>query len=409
MKANPLRRFPKPVLFLTAALLVPAVAFAVTLSDIPSSIPLKNDYYTIRGVKNAVEPGILKFEVMSPHTVYEVEGFLPLVKILKEIEIIERVKAQDKEGFFSGATDSVGATASGLGNLVVHPVDSAKGLGKAAGKLGKSVGGIFRKKEEGEKSSFGEKVMGGTQRETAKKIGADVYTRNPNLKNLISEISNARMGGRGAVMVISFLIPVAAIATIAMSAGTLNSAADQLVNDKDRTELYRLNKDALTAMKFDAGDVIYFLGRPDLTPREQTYFRFYLEALKRIEGYGGLFKGMIEAKSGWDVYRKLFEAQMVAGSDPKNFAKIWSYPEGTAVLELSGRMVFFTAFDELDAGDLGKRVLGRAQFMRTKTQMPVEIRNGGSITDDFRALAHRQKVSVKVWGFFDSKEINEKI
>lgn len=352
---------------------------------------------------------MLKFEVLSPHTVYEVEGFLPLIKILKEIEIIERVKAQDKEGFFSGATDSVGATASGLGNLVVHPVDSAKGLGKAAGKLGRSVGGMFRKKEEGEKSSFGEKVMGGTQRETAKKIGADVYTRNPNLKNLISEISNARMGGRGAVMVISFLIPVAAIATIAMSAGTLNSAADQLVNDKDRTELYRLNKEALTAMRFDAGDVIYFLGRPDLTPREQTYFRFYLDALKRIEGYGGLFKGMIEAKSGWDVYRKLFEAQMAAGSDAKNFAKIWNYPEGTAVLELSGRMVFFTAFDELDADDLGERVLGRAQFMRTKIQMPVEIRNGGRITDDFRALAHRQKVSVKAWAYFDSKEINEKI
>lgn len=395
---------------LTSLFLIPSLALgSFSLSQVPRSIPLKNDYYAIQNVQRAGEPGILRFEISSAHSLYTVEGFLPLVKTLKEIEIIERVKAQDREGFFSGAKDSVGATASGLGNLVVHPVNSAKGLGKAAGKLGRSMGGMFSKKEEGEKSSFGEKLTGGGQRETARKIGADVYTRNPHLKNLINEISNARLGGRGAVMVISFLIPVAAIATIAMSAGTINSAADQIVNDKDRTELYKLNKQALAIMGFKNDDIIRFLGRTELTPREQTYFRFYLDAFKSIEGSGTVFEGMLNARSGWEVFRRLYEAQMAAGADYNKFARIWSYPEGIAVLELSGRMIFFTAYDELDTDDLGKKVLVRMQFLRSKNQVPIEIRNGGFITDDFRAQAHRQKVSVKPWCFFDTKEIHDKV
>ncbi len=389
-------------------LLVPAIGFAsFDLSLMPRKVPLKNDYYSIQKVQNAAEPGILRFQVYSPHTVYDIEGFLPLMKLLQEIEIIERVKHENQgSGFLEGASDSVEATAVGIGNLVGHPVESAKGLGKAAGKLGKSVGGVFRKKEEGEKSSLGEKVLGSNQREIAKKIGADVYTRNPNLKSMIDQMARSRMGGQSAVMVIKFLIPVIFIASIAMTAGSLNTAADKMVNDTDRKALYKLNKEAFLAMGFENASVLKFLDRGDLTPREQTYFRFYMDALKRIEGAGSVYQGMMEAKSGWDGLRKLYEAQMAAGGETGKFAKIWNYPEGIAVLELSGRMIFFTAYDSLDSGELGDRILTRIRFLRSQNQVPVEIRNGGYVSDDFRADAQRQKVGVKAWGFFEDGENN---
>lgn len=391
--------------------LIPSLVFASwDLSRMPAKVPMKSSYYQIQQAQNASEPGILRFKVNSPHTVYDIEGFLPLVKLLSEIEIIERVKQENAgSGFFEGATDSVEATAVGLGNLVAHPVQSAKGIGKAAGKFGRSVGGLFRKKEEGEKSSFGERMTGSSQREIAKKIGADVYTRNPNLKNMIEQMAKARMGGQGAVMVIKLLIPIAFVASVVMTAGGLNSAADKMVNDTDRKELYRLNKEAFEAMGFDSASVVRFLDRPDLTPREQTYFRFYMDALKKVEGTGTLYYEMLEARSGWDIMRKLYEAQMAAGALSskkilRSYARIWSYPEGTAVLENSGRLTFFTAYDLLDSGDLGGRVLGRIQSLKSQTQAPVEIHNGGDITEDFRAQARRQNVSVRPWGFFDSGE-----
>ena len=109
--------------------------------DLPKSFSLQSSYYSVDSVNQIEEPGFLKFRVNSSHAVYEVEGLLPLQKLLHEIEIIEQIKRHESgTGFADGAADSVKATGSGFVRLVAHPIQSGKGVGQAVGKLGEKAG-----------------------------------------------------------------------------------------------------------------------------------------------------------------------------------------------------------------------------------------------------------------------------
>lgn len=100
------------------------------------------------------------------------EGLVELKKLLREIVVIERINHGKLEsGFGKGAGDSVIAAGKGFVNLFIHPVRSGKGIGKSVGKLGGKIGGAFQDKEEGEKTFFGEKVLGSSEREPAKDLG----------------------------------------------------------------------------------------------------------------------------------------------------------------------------------------------------------------------------------------------
>lgn len=389
---------------------LPQASAEFTLQDFPVSLKPQDPDYRITTVRPSHEPGILEYEVYAPHATYKIEGFLPLVKLLHEIKVIERVR-RDTEGnsFLEGAGNSVAATGEGLKNLVIHPGQSAKGIGSAVGELGRSVGGIFRKKKSGEKTSFGEKILGSGEREIAKELGVDVYTSNPYLRSLLTEIAKAQLGGKGAVAVFKLLLPVAFVASVAMTAGSLSQAADQLVNDHSRGKLYRMNKEALMALGFSEKDVIKFLDATVLTPREQTYIRFYLEKLKYVSGFQQAFQYFIENHSPWEISKKLYELQIAADADKNQYQGLWIYPEGLAVQEKSGGTILIAAADDLARDDLGKNVLERAEKISEKTRFPVEIWSGGKIEPDFAAKAKQSHFGVKPWVFLlgDPKRVQE--
>ena len=133
----------KTAAFLVLAFACPALVFAqVSLQNLGERIVQKNTYYDIVSVQESPEPGFLKFSVNSAHAKYQVEGVLPLMKILHEIEVVEKIRRNEEtSGFFDGAASSVQATGDGFVKLVSHPIESGKGLGKAAGKIGSSIGG----------------------------------------------------------------------------------------------------------------------------------------------------------------------------------------------------------------------------------------------------------------------------
>lgn len=388
----------------------PSLFAYFTARDLPAAVPAKGVFYTIEKIDRSPEPGVTKFQVKSPHAIYEVEGFLSLVKLLHEIEVIERIKKNDKgSSFFDGAAASVEATGTGLKNLAVHPVDSVKGVGKAIGKLGRGVGGMFRSKEEGEKASFGEKVLGGNERELAKEFKVDVYTTNPYLKSLLQQMAKARLGGKGAVAVIQFLIPIAAVASIALTAGSLNDAADQLVNDSSRGDLYRLNKEGLVAAGIREEDAKKVLDSPRLTPREQTYLRFYTEKLKYAPGYHEIFYSVFNSRSDWEARKKLYEAQMAANSDKGGLLKIQSFPEGIALHGKEGKIIFVTAHDDLELTKDGRAVLGRCGELSAAAGFPVEIWNGGKIEQDFIKEAQKKKIKTRAWIYLLGDKANENV
>ena len=331
--------------------------------DLPGNIPSQTEYYEISAADYSLEnPGFLKFRVKAEHATYEVVGLRPLAKLLREIEVIEKVRRNEKtSGFFDGAASSVEATRKGLTTLASHPIDSVKGVGKAAGKLGRMVGRAFTKKEKGEQTSFNEKLLGSSKRELAKQFGVDAYTTNPYLNEVLNEMARARLGGKGATVVLKFLIPVAGLASVALTASGVNATADRLVNDSSLPDLFRINQQALLSLGFDRKEAERLLNSSILTPREVTYLRVYLEKLKNIKGYEEISAGVCEAKKPEAARKIMDEAQLAAeeAAQNPNYERLEIFSEGLALAD-SKRLILVTAYDYLDQSKLGDQILLKA-------------------------------------------------
>ncbi len=400
----------KKISFLIALSLVlsQAVSFgAVTLQDLrlPKDFyPAQSPYAKILSVQeNGKFPGFLTFSVSSPHGNYLVRGLVNLHQSLHEIDVIEQLNASESAGggVADGAVDSIKDTGTGLKNLAVHPVDSVTGIGKGIGKLGGKIGGAFRKKEEGEK---GDSFFSSTKRQLAKKLGVDVYSRNPDLQAKLDSMAKARMGGRGIVTVATFFVPVGLIASAVMTVSNINSAADQLVNDSDRVDLFKLNKKALLDLGFSPEKVTRFLNHPYYTPREITYFRFYLEKLKRVQGFEVLLDQANQAVSDIPADKILHEVQIAADSigDAPRAMKIVVIPEGL-ILANEDKVALITAYDFLDNSVLGSRVTEKAiSFRQTLAKRSAEIWNGGAVTSGFGGAILMKGIKVQRMCLFES-------
>ncbi|MDD5225586.1 MAG: hypothetical protein PHV97_00185 [Candidatus Omnitrophica bacterium] len=387
---------------------------AITMQDLrlPKDFyPAQSPYAQIVSVQESRQfPGFLTFSVTSPHGNYLVQGLTNLRQCLHEIDVIEQLNASEGAagGVADGAIDSVKDTGRGLTNLVVHPVNSVTGIGRGIGELGRGIGGVFRKKEKGEK---GDGFLSSTKRELAKKLGVDVYSRNPDLQARLDSMAKARMGGRGIVTVATFFIPVGLIASAIMTASNINSAADQLVDDNDRADLFKMNKKALLALGFSQEKVIRFLNHPYYTPRELTYLRFYLEKLKRVQGFEVLLEVATNATSEIPADKILHEAQIAADSigDAPRAMKLVVIPEGI-ILANSDKVALITAYDFLDNSVLGSRVTEKAiSFRQNLGKRSAEIWNGGAITSGFGGAVLVKGIKVQRMCLFESTSTPQEI
>jgi hypothetical protein len=380
---------------------------AVTMVDLrlPKDFyPSKSPYAKIVSVQeNQKFPGFLTFSVTSPHGSYTVHGLTDLRKCLREIDVIEQLNASEDtgSGVADGAVDSIKDTGTGLKNLAVHPVDSVSGIGKGIGKLGGKIGGAFRKKEAGEK---GDSFFSSTKRELAKKLGVDVYSRNPNLQARLDSMAKARMGGRGIVTVATFFVPVGLIASAVMTVSNINNAADELVNDSDRSDLYKMNKKALLGLGFPEEKVARLLNHPYYTPREITYFRFYLEKLKRVQGFEVLLDAGIGAVTDIPADKILHEVQITADSigDAPRAMKLVLTPEGI-ILANEDKVALVTAYDLLDNSVLGSQLTEKAiSFRQSLGKRSAEIWNGGAVTPGFGGSIFLKGIKVQRMCLFES-------
>lgn len=380
---------------------------AVTMQDLrlPKGFyPAQSPYAKIVSVQeNGRFPGFLTFSVTSPHGSYMVHGLTNLRKCLHEIDVIEQLNSSEDtgSGIADGAVDSIKDTGTGLKNLAVHPVDSVSGIGKGIGKLGGKIGGVFRKKEEGEK---GDGFLGSTKRELAKKLGVDVYSRNPTLQEKLDSMAKARMGGRGIVAVATFFVPVGLIASAVMTVSNINNAADELVNDKDRGDLFQLNRKALLSLGFSQEKVIRFLNHPYYTPREVTYLRFYLEKLQRVKGFEVILDVATAATSEIPADKILHEVQIAADSvgDVPRAMRLVVIPEGI-ILANEDKVALITAYDFLDHSVLGSRVTEKAiSFRQTLRKRSAEIWNGGAVTSGFGGSVLTKGIKVQRMCLFES-------
>ncbi len=372
--------------------------------ELPATIVTDSPYFTLDPkAEKAEEEGFLKFHLEAQHASYAVEGIAPLQKLLREVEVIEKIRRdEESSGFMDGVSGSIESTKDGFVSLVTRPKDSVKGMGKAAGVLGRKMGGVFRKKEEGEKASFSEKLLGGSERELAKQFGVDVYTSNPYMRETLTQMAKARLGGKGAAAITKFLLPVAGIISVTLTASGINAMADQLINSKSRGDLFYLNKEALLALQFSPAEVNVLLNLPYYSPRETTYMRFYLEELKAVNGHREILKKAIESKSLREARGILYAAQMAADGMPEGapYERLNCFAEGFAAAD-SNKVIFITPYDYLDPSALGDRVLNRALGLKKEWQKSsVEIWNAGKISTGFSTAAFLKGIKTRSWVLF---------
>ena len=161
-----------------------------------------------------------------------------------------------------------------------------------------------------------------------------------------------------------------------------------------------MNLNGLVGAGYSEEAVRTLLNDPYWTPREATYFRYYFEKLKGVSGTPALLqrsstvaKPHVEtaghAEEGIWAYQFLHEVQMAAEKFTGDLqgAEIRSFPEGMA-LKQGGKLFWITAYDYLDAGDLGERVIEEAENVKREWSCDsLEILNGGKITLGFSAAA----------------------
>jgi len=387
---------------------------AVTLENLrlpKNFFPENSAYGKIVSVQeNPQFPGFLTFTVTSPHASYVVHGLTDLQKCFHEIDVIEQLNRSTGagSGVAQGAVDSIKDTGTGLKNLAVHPVNSVEGIGKGVGKLGGKIGGVFRKKEAGEK---GDSFFSSTKRQLAKKLGVDVYSRNPNLQAKLDSMAKANMGGRGIVAVATFFVPVGFIASAVMTVSNINNAADQMVNDSDRGDLFKMNEKALLALGFPKDKVIKFLNHSYYTPRELTYLRFYFEKLKSVQGFEVLLDQTIAAVTEIPANKLLHEIQVTAdsvGDAPKGM-RLVVIPEGI-ILASEDKSALITAYDYVDNSTLGTRLADAAvDFRKSLNKKSAEIWNGGAVSSGFGAIVLLKGITVQRMCLFESTNAPQKV
>jgi len=370
--------------------------------DFPESLKTESPSYTLDSVSPSEEPGFLKFAVSAPHARYEVEGIVPFRKVLREIEVIEAVTQGPVSNYGGGVADSVKGMGIGLYKLVRHPVESVKDLGRAAKKAGQRAGGAFGEKEAGEHASWSEKVMGKEEREIAKKLGVDVYSTNPHVRDLLRSTAKARLAGKGTMFVATFFVPGGLAVSAAVTATGVNESADRLANDQSREDLFGLNQQALAALGFSPDEALELLNNQFYTPREMTYLRFYLEKLWPVPGYREVMREARGADSGRAARKILYEAQIAAETVSENLKpdRLRCFKEGLA-FETPRRVIFITPYDDLALSPLGTQVMTRVLSLKKDGDGSViEIWNGGKIRREFASEAFSKGVKTREWLFF---------
>lgn len=370
-------------------------------------------YATVESIKEEPDaPGFLVFLVASPDNRYTVHGLAKFRQCVHEIDVLQKIKEEEsvEGGMVAGAADSLKDTGRGLKNLVFHPFNSVKGLGKGVQKIGTKVGDSFRDKEEGEKAPASEGFLGSTKRELAKQLGLDVYSRNEDVQDALDKMAKARMGGKGVVMVASFFLPVGLIASAVLTASGINNAADELVNDNDRSDLYKLNAKALAALGFPKEKVTLFLNHPYYTPRELTYLRFYLEKLQQAKGFQAILDAAIQAQTEVPADKILHEAQIAADSvvEAGPAEELVLIPEGI-LLEKKDKVVLVTAYDYLDATPLSENIARKVlSFQAVSGKKGAEVWNGGVLTPRVGGAYLLKGIKARRMCLFEAGTVEEK-
>ncbi|MBI4549741.1 MAG: hypothetical protein HY714_02320 [Candidatus Omnitrophica bacterium] len=320
------------------------------------SFDLQTSVYQIDPAARVSSDFDLLFTVNSTEGPYKVRGLKKLAILVEELGLIQHLKTKESGGqFVEGAGDSVSDIGQGFVLLAKHPVRSVKNVGTATARFFKRTGAAIRRKKQKNvpPKSWRQKMFQGEVRTVANEAGADVYSENEALQAQLRRIARGRTGGRAALAVAKFFMPISFVGSIAMSASGVTLAADRIANTKDPWELYELNKKAYREMGLEEGQIESLLSENAFyNPREMTRIRFYLEALRETPGWQDLFKRSAATRNEDEAERFLVSLEMLISFMEKKGSLQEVGAKGEMAFALSGgkQLQFFLPFDFVFSG-----------------------------------------------------------
>lgn len=353
----------KAKIFPIAALILSVVIFSCSESPVDSlEQKLQNDYTgtdlpvvklkTIPEIKSLIPDSPIKaysidprvgveddyyiYNVYTPHATYVVKGLHSLVNYCYESQAIEMfLSSKYGAEIADGMGDFVKQTYDGAGDIIIHPVDSIKGIGRF-------FQTDFREVEFALNSPFkpyqkpldginrehapGGAVLATPMREIAYKIHQDVYSLNPSVYHLLRVLAVEKGIGWSVFSVATWIIPGGGIISAAQDVdGSLSQKAltpggksiivEDFIRDNS-PDILRLKLAKFYLKKLNMTDVAgtplnRLLSNASYSPRQQAYLAWYLSDMREARGIEKVVSLLARARSAFSAQRFVVQMEMI--------------------------------------------------------------------------------------------------
>lgn len=257
----------------------------VPYSSIPmlAGVPQRTDYYAVD--TDVVEAGYFYYYfVRGKRHDYVVESTVKLFRLIYELEVLEQLANHSSTGdFFKGVAHGVRGIGIGIGALI----DGGEGIRNA----GHNFGRLFKSRprtgqdEKGEdRGLLGGGPAGADRRKIAFANGLDVYTDNPDIRDILNRMARTRTFGNFTAMAATgSMIPVF------NTSGLHDDAVERFVSELDPSSLRievgeRLGRLFNMRWNDNSTPLGRFIHNPNFTPRQVAYVGKCLGDMAQVQG-----------------------------------------------------------------------------------------------------------------------------
>lgn len=283
----------------------------VDLKDLPDATllvpPAAADVYTINP-KVGVEGDYYIFNVHTRHGTYVVKSELALVPYCYDagvLEMFQNCKHGKEIGL--GMAEYLQEAGTGGVNLLLHPVDSLRGVGRSFDAKTQALRDDVVKKidqQPDDRSRINRTALPGNALDSAEvlkiayQLRVDAYTLNPYLQALLAKLAGDKEIGRIFLSGVTFLIPgssvlsagedLSAWAIQGLNPGGGSQEVEKLISQVQPQELLVLIANFYQqhiGMDAKSGSAVMALLANNLySPRQQAYTAYYLDEMKSAAG-----------------------------------------------------------------------------------------------------------------------------
>lgn len=377
--------------------------------DVNEKVGIEGDYYI--------------YNIHTPHATYMCKGTHALVQYAYESEIIEMfLNSKHSEQIVDGVGEYFTQSLKGVGNLITHPVDSVKGIGRSFDVMAKSVGSDVKKElssNAANKNRVDRDVLPGSSmysRELLKiafSLRTDAYTLNPHMQGLLTTLASKREIGRAFFSMVTWVIPggsafsvgqdVSAWGGKGLTAGGGSLEVETFISDyTPQDALIRIagfykEKMGLNIEKNSA--VVSLLANTSYSPRQQAYIAYYLADLQK-SGTAGILPVIgrfAQAGSVFEAIYNTIQLEMIHAlhKEYSMVKQLILMREQVAVAVNAGQLIVMPLWDHTRQRTHVRDLLVETKNIAATTRIPAQVWFVGDCDNNVIKVANDAGIKVR--------------